>query len=62
MSLNLRVGQNIDEGRIKEIVAEAVKARKFSNIDTLRMGIEIIEMGMKWRTENEEYRADMMRR
>ncbi len=58
MKTNLRAGQNIDEKKIKEIVAEAVKARKFGNIDTLRMGIEIIEMGMKWRTENEKHRGD----
>ena len=58
MRLNLRAGKNIDEKKIKEIVAEAVKARKFSNIDTLRMGIEIIEMGMKWRSENEKHRGD----
>ena len=41
-----------------EVIREALKARKFMEIETLRMGMQMIDLGTKWRTENERDRGD----
>lgn len=41
-----------------EIIREAKKARRFQGIQTMKMGMQLIDLALKWRSAHEKHRAD----
>ncbi len=46
--------EDIEETRRSQRVAEAVRARKFSAIDTLTMGFALIDFALRFRKEADD--------